>query len=766
MLTGYSAAYNGAAIMPRFMPCYRLLNAAAVLLLVLQTVGATDIPAQNAGRPSVALVLSGGAALGFAHNGVLEVLEEFAIPIDMVVGTSMGAVIGGFYAAGYSPSDIRTVSAEVDWPAMFSDTLARHYYGYREKKISEQYFLEAGIDRDGIHLGGGLLAGQRITALLAQLTLRIPDNIEFDSLPRPYRAVAADVISGEEIVFSSGSLTDAMRASMNIPGLFKPYRIGDRYLIDGGVVNNMPVDVARAMGADIVIAVEVGEPLLTTVERLSRSPLASIDQSTKILIEANVRPQRQLADLVITPDLEGFSLTSFSEALEIMRRGEAAARNMLPQLQELRDLIARGRELQPAQPERGVYFTTLSDPTIGRVRVQGGSESEREAALQRFEQFSGSTVGAHDLVVPVDEVYSQGRLDLVKTQILREPDGSNTLLVTLVAPAGSRSSIRIGMRYAGMISSSAHSKMVVTQNLRVNDITGRGSYWTASLGFVNTLALSTAYFQPLGANLYLQPRLSYAADSDRYSGFGPLGTVIEYQDVSAGLELGLLLSRYGELRGGYRYTLFRSPARDPDDDHEWATISALIGAIGADSRDSRMFPSSGSAAELEYQIALPGAGGDLQFQRLEASAETHLQLSPRLSIGALIAGGTDFTDTIDEQRSLHRFNSFELGDERVFIGYKNNPQRGQHRLSLAAELRVGLEETPGTLSAHPVIVLDGGAVDSWQSHPESIGDVTVNWTSSVGLGVRFSDSFAALLRVGILRELQPFIALNLGAFGL
>ncbi len=272
-------------------------------------------------------------------------------------------------------------------------------------------------------------------------------------------------------------------------------------------------------------------------------------------------------------------------------------------------------------------FTVLSDPTIDHVRVQGGSESEREAAQRRFEQFSGSTVGPHDLVVPVDEVYSLGRLDLVKTHVLRESDGSNTLLVTLVAPAGSRSSIRIGMRYVGMISSSAHSRMVVTQNLTVNDITGRGSYWTSSLGFVNTLAFSTAYFQPLVSNLYLQPRLSYAAYSDSYSEFGPIGTVIEYQDASAGLELGLLLSRYGELRGG-------------------------------------------------------------------------------------------------------------------------------------------LEESPGTLSAHPVIVLDGGAVDSWLSYPEAIDDVTANWTSSVGLGVRFSDSFAALLRVGILRELQPFIALNLGAFGL
>ncbi len=745
--------------------------------------------AESRERPTVALVLSGGAALGFAHTGVLKVLEEVGMPIDMVVGTSMGAIIGGFYAAGYSPQDIGTIAAEIDWPVMFTDSIARHYYLYRARTVSERYFLEAGFDRDGIHLGGGLIAGQNITSFFERLTLKVPDNTDFDALAVPFRAVAADVISGEEVVFASGSLSDAMRASMTIPGLLAPYRVGDRFLVDGGVVNNLPVDVAREMGADIVIAVEVGEPLPTAVAQLSRSPFASIDQSTKILVEANMRPQRELADLLITPDLSPFTRAGFSDAPGIMERGEEAARGVLPELQQLVDRIAAERELPRRAPAPGSYATELAYPHISRLRIEGGTEVERELALHRFRRLLGTELTPDALVRPVEETYALGRFDLVKTQIIaqdgRETDAAggagpgaagsaggaddaagHTLLVTLVPRIVSRNTFRVGLRYAGMISSSAHSKMILTQNLTVNDITGRGSYWSTDVALVNTFGLATSYFQPLGANFYLEPHLSFIVDSDSFAEVGKVGTVVQYQELIAGANLGLLLSRYGELRIGYRYSLFRSHLTDIEEEQEWAGVSSLVAAVGVDSRDSRLFPRRGTAAEVEYQAALPLADDDLRFQRLEWRGETHLPFGRRASIGALVAGGTDFTDRFDEERSLRRFQSFEQADDRIFIGYRNDPFRGRHRLALGGELRFHLGPAPGSLTAHPVLAFDGGVVDAWNRYPSDMDEITLNWTASAGLGVRFSDAFGALLRVGMVRELQPFVALNLGAFGL
>jgi len=174
-------------------------------------------------RPVVAVVLSGGAALGFAHIGILKVIEQMGIPVDIVVGASMGAVVGGFYAAGYSPSDMERIAATVDWRTGFDDAVADSPYSFREREVSRRFPLTVGFDSGGFWAGRGLLAGQSITTMLEQLTLNVSDIDDFDRLPRRYRAVAADVATGEEVVLSRGRLADAMWASAIIPVLFKPF---------------------------------------------------------------------------------------------------------------------------------------------------------------------------------------------------------------------------------------------------------------------------------------------------------------------------------------------------------------------------------------------------------------------------------------------------------------------------------------------------------------------------------------------------------------
>ncbi len=736
-----------------------------VFFLALLLTPAAAVRADDAVRPRVAVVLSGGAALGFAHTGVLEVLEEVGIPVDMVVGTSMGAIIGGFYAAGYSPAEIRSISGGIDWVAMFSDSVARRSFRYRERTLRERFFLEAGFDRDGIHLGGGLLAGQNITALFERLTLRIPDDIDFDQLPRAFRAVAADVITGEEVVIDSGSLSDAMRASMSIPGLFAPYRIGERFLIDGGVVNNLPVDVARAMGADIVIAVEVTEEMAVPVERLSRSPLASIDQSTKIMIEANVRPQRALADILIQPDVRDFSRAGFAEALDITDRGEIAAREQIAQLRQLAGRLEAARGTLSVSPMKGSYFLSLADPVVARVVVEGGAEEDRAAAFARFEPLVGHAITPADLDAPVNAVFGMGRFDLVKTQILSPDEDGHTLLVTLEPRVISRGTVRVGLNYAGVLASSAYSRMVITQNLTINDLTGRGSAWSAELAFVNTFSVSTSYFQPLGRDLFLFPYAGYQAQSDSLSDIGPVSAVIDSQEAVFGIDLGALLWRFGEIRAGYRFSLVQSLMTELDDESTWAAVPSLVASAAIDSRDSRLFPRRGAAAEVEYQIALPSRTFDHTFHRVESRGEAHFQIGGRASLGAIASGGSDFTRTGNDPNGLRPFNQFPLGDDRVFIGYRNDARRGRHRLAAATELRFFLHETPGTLRLDPVIVLDGGIAEAWSDAPESWSDLSANWTASAGMGVRFNDAFGVLLRAGLVREWQPFIALNLGAFG-
>jgi len=185
-------------------------------------------------KPRVAVVLSGGSALGLAHVGVLQVIERAGIPIDMILGTSMGSIVGGLYAAGYTPEQLESIVTKIDWTTVFSER--RDSPGDRYDWLKRERFpLRIGFDRNGISLGAGLLEGQNVLSLFTELTLHDLAVRDFDKLPVPYRAVAADLLSGEKVVISHGSLADAMRASMSIPGIFRPYEIDGRTVVDGGL---------------------------------------------------------------------------------------------------------------------------------------------------------------------------------------------------------------------------------------------------------------------------------------------------------------------------------------------------------------------------------------------------------------------------------------------------------------------------------------------------------------------------------------------------
>ena len=231
---------------PAFLPAQEMSDPRSA------AASAADAPVRP---PKIALVLSGGSAFGIAHVGVIKILEASGIPIDMVLGTSMGSIVGGLYAAGYSPEEMEEIVTTQDWQTVFMDRKNSPRDGYDQEK-RRRFALALGFDKDGIRLGEGLLEGQNVLSLFTELTLHLLGTRNFDDFPVPYRSVAAEVLTGDKVVFSSGSLAEAMRASMSIPAVFKPYTVEGKRLIDGGIVDNMPVDIARKMGADIVIAVE------------------------------------------------------------------------------------------------------------------------------------------------------------------------------------------------------------------------------------------------------------------------------------------------------------------------------------------------------------------------------------------------------------------------------------------------------------------------------------------------------------------------------
>jgi NTE family protein len=307
------------------------------IALVAPPARASEPAPPEAERPKLALVLSGGGARGVAHVGVLKVLEELHVVPDMVVGTSMGAVVGGLYAAGWRPDQIEELVRTVDWEGVFTDAVPRRDKSFRRKQDDRPVLIQGRLAFDGLKpaLPSGVIRGQKLEILLHTLELLSVQTTDFDDLPIPYRAVAADLTTGEAVALSSGSLATAIRASMSIPGAFPPVKMDNLNLVDGGVAANLPIGIARDLGADEIIAVDISSPLIAEGENFET--FASIVRHLNGLLTAgNVARDLELLgpnDLLIRPDLGDITFISFDRVEEAETIGEQAARAVAAELE-------------------------------------------------------------------------------------------------------------------------------------------------------------------------------------------------------------------------------------------------------------------------------------------------------------------------------------------------------------------------------------------------------------------------------------------------
>ena len=298
-------------------------------------------PAMAGERKKVAVVLGGGGAKGVAHIGVLKVLEEAGIPIDIVAGTSMGAIVGGLYAIGYSPDEIKRMVELQDWDMLLSDKVKRSHLLFPEKEKAERYIvsLPFGLEKKD-RVIDGVVKGQNLQNLFSDLTIGYHDSVDFNSFLIPFACVAVDMVSGKDYVFHKGSLPLAMRASMAIPAVFTPVRLDSMVLVDGGLNNNYPVDVALAMGADIVIGVDLATSDLRSYDRL-HSPGDIATQIIALHGHDKYERNRDRTDLLFRPDMEPYRSSSFAPAAldTMLHRGEADARRRWNEIMALKRRI-------------------------------------------------------------------------------------------------------------------------------------------------------------------------------------------------------------------------------------------------------------------------------------------------------------------------------------------------------------------------------------------------------------------------------------------
>ncbi len=372
-----------------------------IILLILFTV--TPILA----RPQVGVVLCGGGAKGFAHIGALRVMEEANIPIDMICGTSIGSIMGGFYACGYRAEDLAEFSQSQDWRHLFSNPVPRRVIPVYEKKIMNRYVVSFPLEERDVKLPSGLIQGQNVINLFCDRLARFHTTENFRNLPIPFFCVATDLETGEEVRLDSGFLPEAILASMAVPGVFAPVYINDRVLIDGGVVNNLPSDHMKAFGADIIIAIDIDRNLK------SRGELNSIDNILQQLITfqdyETTQRNRELCDLIIEPDISGYQATDFSQQAvdSLIVLGERAARQQWDALIDLKKEYGLPDANLPPRPD------SLPPVKLTGLRVKSQNHTQPAFVRNRFDIEFPDTLSIADIHAGVDRVYGTLNFDRV-----------------------------------------------------------------------------------------------------------------------------------------------------------------------------------------------------------------------------------------------------------------------------------------------------------------------------------------------------------------
>src|SRR5476649_1883194 len=428
--------------------CGFFLAAAIVAPAAAQTASNATSVAADASikpRPKVALVLSGGGARGFAHIGVLRALQELRVPVDFVVGTSMGSVVGGAYAAGSSVDDLEQLVHRTDWDYVIADRPPRDELTYRrrEEDLLLPSRIEFGAKLDGVSLPPAAAGNEALELALTRVLPHGARDKPVNLLQLPFRSVASDLVTGELVELNDTPLFLAMRASLAVPGVFAPVRVNQRLLVDGGLVRNLPVDVARDMGADIIIAVNVGTPLAQEKELISAVSVAQ--QMLQILTEQNVqRSLKELRpdDILLAPDLGGIGFLDFARHDRAMKAGEAAVRAMSAQLVRLSLPEAQyaSYELKrlsaPVGIDQPVRLAKLEVAPSGRINPK---ELEVQSGLQVGQMVTGEQAQAAG-----NQLFGRGDLARVETEIHDDKDGRSVLIKPTEAD-WARSRLRVGL---------------------------------------------------------------------------------------------------------------------------------------------------------------------------------------------------------------------------------------------------------------------------------------------------------------------------------
>jgi len=678
-----------------------------ILVMLFCLAGRPDAAESAGGRPFTVLVLSGGGARGLAHVGVLKVLEKINVPVDMVIGTSMGAIVGGLYAAGLSPDEIEKKIMEVDWDDIFSDSPHSLEQSYRLRRDSAEYAqgAEIGFLFNQIHIPHGILAGQKLSLVLNRILLPALTTGNFDNLAIPFRAVATDIVTGKRVDISSGDIVKAIRASMAIPGVFSPVEIDEHILVDGGVVANLSIETARAVGAQRIIAVDVSPPLA------GRENLKSMIDITRQVLA--IYSHRDLAfqhsllhenDVLLALELPGFANTDFKKAAGIIAEGESCA---LKATSTFASFSVPGEEYARIRNKLNA-FARKEPPVLGFVDIKPPRHVSPRIVREWVEISPGQKLDTGAVERDVADIYATGFFDRVDYHI-EQKNGAYGLVIDPHTKPWGPNYLYFGLQF------NSNTDFNPLLRYRMSQMNGLGGELNLHGRLGINHDFSAEFYQPLDYRnrLFIAPVFDYKVRNTELYDDGNSYARYKTRSAATGIDIGVNIGNVGQARigaAGERVTSKPSIGDDAlpefDDDR-----FLLRGSLTVDRTDRIVFPRKGRYFAANYETTLPDT--DEEFQQL--TIKTSFAWTKKFNT---VLFSTEASGSMDTE--LPQYRKFALGGFHRMSGYRDNEFTGNYggllRLTYLREIEMPLP--PRQKNFFLGATLEGGQV--W----DEFGDIS------------------------------------------
>lgn len=733
-----------------------------LMLLPLFALPFTAVSAENPQRPlmpmagehpKICLVLSGGGARGGAHVGVLKVLEELHIPIDCIVGTSAGATIGGMYASGMAPEEIGQFLRHMNWEKALRDGPTRIDKPFRQKRDDSNYLIrmELGYGNGRFYLPQGFIAGRNLGFVLKSELLHVADVQDFDNLPIPFRAIATNIETGEMVVLGQGDLATALRASMAVPGVFAPVEIDDQLLVDGGLVRNLGVDVARNMGADVVIAVNVGSPLLN---RQSLHNVVGLSlQVINVLTRQNVKEslaELNARDVLINPPLRTVEAADFEEVDIAIASGAMAARRNRDELTQYS--VPSIRYWRFLNQQRSIKRTL---PVIDSIEVRHNNVVSARRIISQIETRAGERLQLAVLERDLERIYEMGDFESVSFSIVSQGD-FYSLIIDVKEKSWAQHYIQFGFQIAEDFEGGGNYSLLFGYT-RAN-LNPLGAEWKNQIEIGETRRVYSEFFQPLSyqGQFFIAPQLEYR--SELFDIFADDRRISQYRSEvgRAIVDIGWMAGNIGSVRLGLMYGEAISeprigPLALPSYESD---IGALRLLAEIDTRDSPHFPHNGVQVKLLAESYRGDLGAQQEYEKLYFDAN----MASSFGNSYIVVGveyGTSFG------ASLPLYNQFVLGGFLSLSGYKHDQLRGNEMLAVRAIFYQKVYQLPAFLGDGVYL---GGSLEAgnvWASDEDRLNFSDLQAGSTVfagadtnigpvflGLGINESGESAVYLFIG------------------